>query len=493
MSMRSGGLSRYRSEWFTSLGDVRREMLAGMVGTFALIPEVIAFSFVAGVDPQVGLFASFVIGIVIAFTGGRPAMISGAAGSVALVAASLVRAHGLEYLLAATLLAGGLQVVFGLSRLDVLMRFVSRSVRTGFVNALAILIFAAQVPQMLGVSWPTYAMIAVGLGIIYLVPRLTTAVPSPLICILVVTGISMWVPMPLHTVADLGRLPSSLPSLVLPHVPLTWATLGVVGPYALAMAVVGLLESMMTATVVDDLTETTSSKARECTGLGLANIAAGLFGGIAGCGMIGQTVGNVRYGGRGRLSTLVAGLFLLILMVLLRPWVARVPVAALVAIMIMVSVSTFSWTSIRDLARHPKTSSVVMLATVGVTVATSDLAAGVVVGVLLSGVFFAFKVMRLMAVTSDHDAATDTRTYRVTGQVFFASADMFAERFETREVAARVVIDLSGAHFWDVTSVGALEGVVTKMRRHGTRVELVGLNQASALLVDRHGALINAE
>ncbi len=491
--MRSGGLSRYRSEWFTSLGDVRREMLAGMVGTFALIPEVIAFSFVAGVDPQVGLFASFVIGIVIAFTGGRPAMISGAAGSVALVAASLVRAHGLEYLLAATLLAGGLQVVFGLSRLDVLMRFVSRSVRTGFVNALAILIFAAQVPQMLGVSWPTYAMIAVGLGIIYLVPRLTTAVPSPLICILVVTGISMWVPMPLHTVADLGRLPSSLPSLVLPHVPLTWATLGVVGPYALAMAVVGLLESMMTATVVDDLTETTSSKARECTGLGLANIAAGLFGGIAGCGMIGQTVGNVRYGGRGRLSTLVAGLFLLILMVLLRPWVARVPVAALVAIMIMVSVSTFSWTSIRDLARHPKTSSVVMLATVGVTVATSDLAAGVVVGVLLSGVFFAFKVMRLMAVTSDHDAATDTRTYRVTGQVFFASADMFAERFETREVAARVVIDLSGAHFWDVTSVGALEGVVTKMRRHGTRVELVGLNQASALLVDRHGALINAE
>lgn len=464
-----------------------------MVGTFALIPEVIAFSFVAGVDPQVGLFASFVIGIVIAFTGGRPAMISGAAGSVALVAASLVRAHGLEYLLAATLLAGGLQVVFGLSRLDVLMRFVSRSVRTGFVNALAILIFAAQVPQMLGVSWPTYAMIAVGLGIIYLVPRLTTAVPSPLICILVVTGISMWVPMPLHTVADLGRLPSSLPSLVLPHVPLTWATLGVVGPYALAMAVVGLLESMMTATVVDDLTETTSSKARECTGLGLANIAAGLFGGIAGCGMIGQTVGNVRYGGRGRLSTLVAGLFLLILMVLLRPWVARVPVAALVAIMIMVSVSTFSWTSIRDLARHPKTSSLVMLATVGVTVATSDLAAGVVVGVLLSGVFFAFKVMRLMAVTSDHDAATDTRTYRVTGQVFFASADMFAERFETREVAARVVIDLSGAHFWDVTSVGALEGVVTKMRRHGTRVELVGLNQASALLVDRHGALINAE
>jgi SulP family sulfate permease len=469
--MNTHSLSCYRSEWFTTFGDLRREVLAGMVGTFALIPEVIAFSFVAGVDPEVGLFASFVIGIVIAFTGGRPAMISGAAGSVALVAAALVRAHGL----------------------DLLMRFVSRSVRTGFVNALAILIFSAQLPQMLGVSWHTYAMIAAGLAIIYLVPRLTTAVPSPLICIVILTGISVLVPMPLHTVADLGKLPSSLPSLVLPHVPLNWETLRIVAPYALAMAVVGLLESMMTATVVDDLTDTTSSKARECTGLGLANVAAALFGGIAGCGMIGQTVGNVRYGGRGRVSTLVAGLFLLILMVLLRPWVARVPVAALVAIMIMVSISTFSWTSFRDLVHHPKVSSLVMLATVVVTVATSDLAAGVVVGVLLSGVFFAFKVTRLMAVTSTYDETTDTRTYTVTGQVFFASADIFAESFNLRDKAAKVIINLSDAHIWDVTSVGALEGVVTKMRRHGTLVELVGLNQASATLVDRHGPLIQAD
>lgn len=491
--MNALSLSRYRSEWFSSVGDIRRDVLAGMVGTFALIPEVIAFSFVAGVDPEVGLFASFIIGIVIAFTGGRPAMISGAAGSVALVAAALVRAHGLDYLLAATLMAGAFQVIFGLLRLDVLMRFVSRSVRTGFVNALAILIFSAQVPQMLGVSWHTYAMIAAGLAIIYLLPRLTTAIPSPLICILVLTGISVLVPMPLHTVADLGRLPSSLPNLVLPHVPLTWTTLGIIAPFALAMAVVGLLESMMTATVVDDLTDTTSSKARECTGLGLANIAAGLFGGIAGCGMIGQTVGNVRYGGRGRLSTLVAGLFLLILMVLLRPWVARVPVAALVAIMIMVSVSTFNWASFRDLVHHPKVSSLVMLATVVVTVATHDLAAGVVVGVLLSGVFFAFKVMALMAVTSSYDAASDTRRYTVTGQIFFASADIFADQFDLRDTAAQVVIDLSSAHLWDITAVGALETVVTKMRRHGTRVEVIGLNRASATLVDRHGKMIQAE
>ena len=486
-------LSRAGAEWFGSFRDIRREILAGMVGTFALIPEVIAFSFVAGVDPEVGLFASFVIGIVIAFAGGRPAMISGAAGSVALVAAALVRGHGLQYLLAATLLAGLFQIVFGLLRLDVLMRFVSRSVRTGFVNALAILIFSAQVPQILGVSWHTYAMIAAGLVIIYLAPRATEAIPSPLLCILALTAISMAVPMPLRTVADLGRLPDSLPSLVLPHLPFTLATLGIVAPYALAMAVVGLLESMMTASVVDELTETTSSKSRECTGLGLANLAAGLFGGIAGCGMIGQTVGNIRYGGRGRLSTLVAGLFLLVLMVLLRPWVARVPVAALVAIMIMVSVSTFSWSSLRDLARHPKVSSLVMLATVAVTVSTSDLAAGVAVGVLLSGVFFAFKVMHMMDVQVMYDEATDTRIYRVSGQVFFASADMFADRFDLRDSAGQVLIDLSAAHLWDVTAVGALEGVVTRMRRHGIIVELIGMNEASAVLVDRHAPLIGAE
>lgn len=483
-------LARYRAEWFTTPTGARRDVLAGMVGTFALIPEVIAFSFVAGIDPEVGLFASFVIGIVLAFFGGRPAMISGAAGSVALVAAALVHGHGLQYLLAATLLAGGLQIVFGLVKLDVLLRFVSRSVRTGFVNALAILIFSAQVPQMLGVTWHTYAMIAGGLAIIYLVPRVTTAIPSPLICIVALTAISIAFPMPIHTVADLGRLPTSLPSFSWPLVPPTWDTLRIVAPYAFAMAAVGLLESMMTAAVVDDLTETTSSKAQECTGLGLANVAAGLFGGIAGCGMIGQTVGNIRYGGRGRLSTLVAGVFLLVIMVPLRPWVAQVPVAALVAIMIMVSISTFSWGSLRDLARHPKVSGVVMLATVAVTVATHDLSAGVGVGVLLSGVFFAFKVTRLMHVGVAYDAATDTRRYTVSGQIFFASAEIFTDHFDLRDTARTVRIDLTAAHLWDVTAVGALEEVVSKMRRHGITVDVIGLNDASAILVDRHAPLM---
>ncbi|MCQ8277209.1 SulP family inorganic anion transporter [Acetobacteraceae bacterium KSS8] len=474
--------------------SLRTEILAGMVGTFALIPEVIAFSFVAGVDPEVGLFASFVIGVVIAVTGGRPAMISGAAGSVALVAAALMRAHGLDDLLAATLLAGLFQVVFGLLKLHVLMRYVSRSVRTGFVNALAILIFSAQLPQIVGphggfgpgFGWQNLAMIAGGLVLIYGVPRFTTVIPSPLICIAVLTVASLLVPMHLRTVADLGRLPSSLPGLHWPHLKLDWQTLGIVAPYALAMAVVGLLESMMTASVVDELTETRSDKRRECTGLGLANIAAGLFGGIAGCGMIGQTVGNVRYGGRGRVSTFVAGAFLLLLTVILRPWLAQVPVAALVAIMIMVSVSTFSWGSLRDLVQHPRTSSMVMLATVAVVVATSDLAIGVVVGVLLSGVFFAFKVTRLMTVESRFDPATDTRFYVVRGQVFFASADQFAEQFRPDETARHVHIDLSDAHLWDITAVGALESVVAGYRRRGITVAVQGLNPASTTLVERH-------
>ena len=482
--------ARYRAEWYSGPAAARRDILAGMVGTFALIPEVIAFSFVAGIDPQVGLFASFVIGIVIAIFGGRPAMISGAAGSVALVAAALVTAHGLSYLLAATVLAGLLQVLFGLLRLDVLMRFVSQSVRTGFVNALAILIFSAQVPQLLGVDWHTYAMIGLGLAIIYLTPRVTTVIPSPLICIVVLTAVSVAFPMPLRTIADLGRLPDALPAFALPAVPIEWRTLGIVATYALAMAAVGLLESLMTARVVDDLTESGSDKAREATGLGLANVAAGLFGGIAGCGMIGQTVGNVRYGGRGRLSTLVAGVFLLVVMVPLRPWVEQVPVAALVAIMVMVSISTFSWGSLRDLARHPKVSGVVMLATVAVTVATHDLSAGVAVGVLLSGVFFAFKVMRMMRVDVAYDAGTDTRVYTVSGQVFFASAEMFADRFDLRDTATRVRIDLTHAHLWDVTAVAALDDVVAKMRSHGMVVELVGLNAASAVLVDRHAPLV---
>ncbi|NTJ63102.1 SulP family inorganic anion transporter [Agrobacterium rhizogenes] len=476
-------LSSVRREW---LANPTREMLAGAVATFALIPEVIAFSFAAGVDPQVGLFASFVIGIVIAFSGGRPAMISAAAGSVALVAAPLVHAHGLPYLLAAGLLAGILQIVFGLLRLGVLMRFVSKSVRTGFVNALAILIFGAQVPHIIGGGVVGYAFLAAGLMLIYLVPRITTALPSPLICVVVLTVASMVLKLPVVTVADLGRLPDSLPFFTWPDVPLNVETLRIIAGPALAIAMVGLLESMMTASVVDDLTDTPSSKNRECAGLGVANAASSLFGGIAGCGMIGQTISNVKYGGRGRLSTLFAGAFLLVLMVLLKPWVSQVPVAALVAIMIMVSIDTFDWSSVRKLVVHPKISSAVMLATVVVTVATSNLALGVTVGVLLSGVFFTFKVARLLHVERELDSQARQILYRVSGQVFFASADLFVEAFDMRDAAGMgVTIDVSRAHFWDITAVTALEKVVQRFKAHGTKVDVIGVNEASSTLIER--------
>ncbi|WP_043006186.1 SulP family inorganic anion transporter [Comamonas testosteroni] len=484
-------LSRWRAEWAPS---VPRELLAGAVATFALIPEVIAFSFVAGVDPAVGLYASFIISIVIAVFGARPAMVSAAAGSVALVAAPLVASHGLPYLLAAGLLAGAMQIAFGLCKMGSLVRFVSSSVRTGFVNALAILIFSAQLPHLQGANTATWAMLALGLALIYGLPWLGQrlqlkalgAIPSPLICVLVLTLLGSFMGLPLKTVADLGHLPDSLPLFALPEIPASLETLRIIALPALAIAMVGLLESVLTAAVVDDLTGTPSNKSRECTGLGLANVSASLFGGIAGCGMIGQAVGNVKYGGRGRLSTLFAGVFLLILMVALKPWVSRVPVIALVAIMVMVSVSTFDWKSLGNLVRHPRLSSSVMLVTVVITIATHNLAAGVVAGVLLSGVFFTFKVANMLQVRGSLNEAGDLYTWTVSGQVFFASADALIEAFDVRAAAGKQArIDVSGAHFWDITAVGALDKVMERLRQHGCRVELKGLDDASQRLIER--------
>jgi SulP family sulfate permease len=470
-----------RAEW---LPNIRADILAGTVVALALIPEAIAFSIIAGVDPKVGLYASFCIAVVIAFAGGRPAMISAATGAMALLMVTLVRDHGLQYLLAATLLCGVQQIVFGLARLGVLMRFVSRSVITGFVNALAILIFLAQMPELIGVSWMTYPMVAAALAIIYLFPRLTKAVPSPLVAIVVLTAAAILLGLDVRTVGDMGELPSDLPAFLLPDVPLTLETLRIILPVAATLAIVGLLESLMTAQIVDDLTDTASNKNRECVGQGMANIVAGFFGGMAGCAMIGQSVINVKSGGRGRLSTLWAGLFLLFLIVVLSDLVRQIPMPALVAVMIMVSIGTFSWKSLRDLTVHPKSSSAVMLATVAVTVVTHDLAQGVLVGVLLSGIFFARKVARIFTITSSLSDDGTTRTYVVTGQVFFASADAFAEAFDLREAIERVVIDVSAAHVWDLTAVGALDKVVLKFRREGTEVEIVGMNAASATLVD---------
>ena len=474
-----------RREWFS---NVRGDLLSGLVVALALIPEAIAFSIIAGVDPKVGLYASFCIAVVIAFTGGRPGMISAATGAMALLMVTLVREHGLEYLLAASVLCGVLQIGAGYLRLGSLMRFVSRSVVTGFVNALAILIFMAQLPELTGVTWHVYAMTAAGLGIIYLFPLLPgvgKVIPSPLVCILLLTAVSIYLGLDIRTVSDMGELPDTLPVFLWPDVPLNLDTLMIILPYSVAMAVVGLLESMMTATIVDDLTDTSSDKNRECKGQGVANIASGLLGGMAGCAMIGQSVINVKSGGRTRLSCFVAGSVLLVLVVFASDWVGQIPMAALVAVMIMVSIGTFNWGSITNLREHPKSSSMVMFATVVVTVATHDLAKGVLTGVLLSGFFFAHKVGRILRIGSRTEDDGRSRSYQVSGQVFFASAERFANAFDYKEVLDTVRIDVSRAHFWDITAVSALDKVVLKFRREGTEVEVIGLNEASATMVDK--------
>jgi SulP family sulfate permease len=475
---------RFRTEWFASAEEARRDILAGIVVALALIPEAIGFSIISGVDPRVGLYASVAIAIVISILGGRPAMISAATAAVAVVVTPLVREHGVHYLFAATILMGLIQIAAGFLRLDLLMQFVSRSVITGFVNALAILIFLAQLPQLVDVTWQSYAMVGAGLAIIYLLPRLTKAVPSPLVAIVVLAGFSIAMGLPVRTVGDMGRLPEGLPSLAFPHVPLTLETLRIILPFSLTMAAVGLLESMMTAQIVDDMTDTDSDKRRECMGQGGANIAAALVGGMGGCAMIGQSVINVTSGGRKRLSTFTAGAFLMFLLAVLGPVVGRIPMPALVAVMVMVSIGTFSWNSIPNLRRHPPTSSVVMLVTVAVVVATRDLAQGVLAGVLLSGIFFAGKVRRMFAVERDAGADEGATVYRVSGEIFFASVDRFTRAFVT-EGSRSVTIDVSAAHFWDISGVGALDKVIARLRRDGADVDVVGYNQASADLVDR--------
>jgi SulP family sulfate permease len=476
-----------KQEWFS---NIRGDFLAGVVVALALVPEAIAFSIIAGVDPKVGLYASFCIAVVIAFTGGRPGMISAATGAMALLMVTLVREHGLEYLLAATILCGLLQIGAGYLKLGSLMRFVSRSVVTGFVNALAILIFMAQLPELTNVTWHVYAMTAGGLAIIYLfpyLPKIGKLIPSPLVCILVLTVLAVYLGMDIRTVGDMGELPDTLPIFLWPEVPLNFETLIIILPYSAALAVVGLLESMMTATIVDDLTDTPSDKNRECKGQGIANIGSGLLGGMAGCAMIGQSIINIKSGGRTRLSCFSAGVLLLIMVVFLGDYLSLIPMAALVAVMIMVSIGTFSWDSLRNLKKHPLSTNIVMVATVAVVVATHNLAYGVFVGVLLAALFFANKMGHYLHIGSEAVIDNIERRYSVVGQVFFSSSDKFVGAFDFKEALDKVVIDLSRAHFWDITAVAALDKVVIKFRREGTEVEIIGLNEASATIVDRFG------
>ncbi len=482
---RPASRARFREQW---VGNPRTELLAGLVVALALIPEAISFSIIAGVDPKVGLYASFSIAVIIAFAGGRPAMISAATGAMALVVVSLVKEHGVEFLFAATILAGVIQVALGALGVGRLMRFIPRTVMIGFVNSLAILIFLAQIDHFVGLGTAVYVMVALGIAILVGLPRLTTAVPAPLVAIVTlgVGGSLLGVTVP--TVGDMGELPDALPWFALPGVPFTLETLSIIAPYAFTLAFVGLLESLLTAQLIDDITDTRSDKDRESRGQGIANVATGFLGGMAGCAMIGQSMINVKNGGRTRLSTLSAGLFLILGIFVFGDLIASIPMAALVAVMIMVSVGTFDWNSIKpsQLRRAPGSETAVMIVTVAIVVATSNLAFGVAGGVLLAAIFFARRVAHVADVTSVADPEDGrTRIYHVTGELFFASTNELLHLFDYTDQIDRAIIDLTDAHIWDTSAVAALDAVVAKFAAHGISTELVGLNAHSAALHDK--------
>lgn len=481
-------ISLKKEEWFS---NIRTDVLAGLVVGLALIPESIAFSAIAGVDPQVGLYASFCIAVTIAFFGGRPAMISAATGALALLMITLVKEHGLQYLLAATILTGIIQVIAGYFKVAKLMRFVSQSVVYGFLNALAILIFVAQLPELNMMDNLGYLFVALGLAVIYLfpyIPRVGKLIPSPLICIVLLSLLALFLDSDMRTVSDLGHFPDMLPIFLIPEIPLNFETLAIIFPYSITLATVGLLETMMTTTVVNEVTDTEGDRHQECRGQGYANIVSGFMGGMAGCAMIGQSIINVSSGARTRLSTLVAGVFLLCLVVFLKDWLAYIPMAALVAIMIMVAFTTFNWNSVRNFQKHPKQSNIVMLAVVIIVLATHNLALGVFVGVLLSALFLVNKLESEVKVRSTL-LNSNTRQYVISGQIFFSSSDKFFQFFDFEEIISKVEIDLTHAHVWDITSVNMLNSVVQKFKDQNIDVKVVGLNEASNTLIDRYNPL----
>ncbi len=475
-------LTTWKREWFF---NTRQDILAGAVVGLALIPEAIAFSIIAGVDPKVGLYASFIIAVTTAFLGGRPASISAATGAMALLMIGLVKDYGLQFLFAATFLTGIFQVLFGVLKLGRYMRYVPRAVMVGYINALAILIFKAQLPELINVPVTVYVLTALSLAIIYILPRFTKVVPSPLVALVVMTIAAISLKLNVPTVGDKGELPTALPSFALPEVPFNLETLNIILPYSVTLAIVGLLASFLTASLVDEFTDTPSDKNQEAKGQGIANMITGFFGGMAGCGMIGQSVINVQSGGRGRLSTLAAGIFLLIAILGLQVWVKQMPMAALVAVMIMVSIGTFRWSSFKNIRRIPRTDTAVMLTTMLVIIFTSNFALGVVVGIVMSTVFFSRKIAQLVFVDKILSQDGSHCTYKVAGQIFFLSRDEFLEYFDFTELVERVTIDLTHAHLWDQGAVEVLDKAILKFRRNGAEVELIGLNEASATLLDK--------
>jgi len=472
-------LNRIKREWFS---NIRGDILSGIVVALALIPEAIAFSIIAGVDPMVGLYASFIIAVVISFVGGRPGMISAATGAMALLMGPLVRDHGLDYLLAATILTGVIQVLFGVFKIAKLMKFIPNAVMIGFVNALAILIFMAQVPHFLGINNMTYVFVAITLLIVYLVPRFIKSIPAPLIALVLLTGIAIYGNVDLRTVGDLGSITSALPSFFIPDVPFTFETLAIIFPYYIALAIIGLLETLLTSTIVDDMTGTESKKNREARGQGIANTINGFFGGMAGCAMIGQSVINVKSGGRGRLSTFIAGSFLMFLIIVLGDLVVQIPMPVLVGIMIMVSIGTFDWSSFRYVVKAPKGDATVMLVTVAIVVTTNDLSKGVIAGVILSAIFFVAKISKV-SITKYQE--TDRLAFHVQGQLFFASVESFMNAFDFNIRNTDIYIDFSDAQIWDESGVGAIDKVMQKYRQNNNQVTLTGLNPASEKMIDK--------
>ncbi|RBW67967.1 SulP family inorganic anion transporter [Bacillus taeanensis] len=470
-----------KQEWF---GHIKGDILAGIVVALALIPEALAFSIIAGVDPMVGLHASFLIAVILSFAGGRPAMISAATGAMALVMVTLVADYGVEYLFAATILTGLLQILFGIFKLARFMKFIPRSVMVGFVNALAILIFTSQLPHFAGEQLEMYIMVAASLAIIYFLPLATKAVPSPLIAIIVVTIFAISSGSEVRTVGDMGALKQELPLFSLPEVPFNFETLSIIFPYSLALSIVGLLESLLTASIVDDMTDTDSDKNRESSGQGIANTVTGFFGGMAGCAMIGQSVINVKSGGRGRLSTFIAGMFLMFLILVLGEWVVQIPMAALVGVMFMVSFSTFDWSSLKNLARMPRADAVVMVVTVVTVVLTHDLSKGVLAGVVLSALFFANNVSKIK-VENEFIEERDKTVYYIYGQLFFASVTDLLASFDFKENSAYVELDLTEAQIWDDSAVGAIDKIITKFKEQDAAVTITGLNKKSSKLLEK--------
>ncbi|PRO65924.1 SulP family inorganic anion transporter [Alkalicoccus urumqiensis] len=479
---------KLKNEWF---GNVKGDILSGIVVALALIPEAIAFSIIAGVDPMVGLYASFSIAVVIAFVGGRPGMISGATGAMALLMITLVADYGLEYLLAATILTGVLQILFGVFRLAKFMKFVPRSVMIGFVNALAILIFTSQLQHFVGETWVMYSLVALTLAIIYLLPRVTKAVPSTLVAIIVVTGIAIMMNAGVRTVGDMGTLPSTLPVFLLPDIPLNFETLAIIFPYSLALAVVGLLESLLTQSIVDDMTDTDSNKNQESRGQGYANVVTGFFGGMAGCAMIGQSVINVKSGGTGRLSSLTAGVVLMTMIIALNGIVVQIPMAALAGVMIMVSIGTFDWSSLMNIHKIPRTDAIVMVVVVATVVYTHDLSIGVFAGILLSAIFFAWKLSKV-TVEEHFNVKAQSLTYEIHGQLFFASVQDFVDQIDFEADVKKVILDVSNAHLWDDSAVGAIDKIEHKYDMRNIKVEVTGLNKESSELMDKIGGLSKA-